>query len=265
MGILNITPDSFSDGGLYHDLSQAIDRTAIMIQEGADIIDVGGESTRPGAHPIDAEEEILRVIPVIAAIRKRFDITISIDTSKAEVMRQALHAGADMINDVYALSQPGSLAVVAASHVPVCLMHMQGRPKTMQLNPVYTDVVDTVKNFLQQRINTCIQAGIAQERIILDPGIGFGKTLQHNLTLLKNISKLHMLGCPLLIGFSRKRMLTQILASYGYSKAEQRLYGGMAMTAWSAVQKIGIIRTHDVAATKAVLISMQAVATDDAV
>ena len=257
MGILNVTPDSFSDGGRYGTLDQAIDRSAAMAHEGATIIDIGGESTRPGAVPVPVEEEIARVIPVLTAIKQRFAVSLSIDTSKAQVMHQALFLGVDIINDVHALTQPGSLAAVAASSAKVCLMHMQGTPKNMQLAPAYTDVVAEVKTFLQQRIQACVQAGIAKDRIMIDPGIGFGKTLQHNLLLLKHLSALHTLGCPVLIGFSRKRMFSQLLQANACSAEEQRLYGGLAATAWCVLQGVQIIRTHDVAATRAALATVQ--------
>lgn len=256
MGILNITPDSFSDGGQYLSLSEAIDKAAQIVNEGADIIDLGGESSRPGATPVSAAEEIARVIPVIEAIKQRFSIKISVDTHKTEVMQEALKRGIDIINDITALRTPGTLELIANStnhKVSVCLMHMQGNPQTMQQAPHYKDVVSEVSTFLHNRVATCIQAGIAKERIIVDPGIGFGKTLAHNLALIRNLNSFTNLGCTLLVGFSRKRMLMELLGQDKSIPPEQRLYGGLALASWCTVQGTDIIRTHDVAATVDVL------------
>ena len=207
MGILNVTPDSFSDGGKYNSLDNALAQAQKMIDAGVSIIDIGGESTRPGAPDVTLEEELERVIPAIKAIRARHDVWISIDTSKAEVMRQAVAAGADLINDVRALQEPGALEVAAEAGVPICLMHMQGQPRTMQSNPTYDDLLQDVSDFLQERIAACEAAGISKDKLILDPGFGFGKTLEHNYQLLAHLDKFHTLGLPLLAGMSRKSMI----------------------------------------------------------
>ena len=197
MGILNTTPDSFFDGGQFNLADHALNHAQQMINEGADIIDVGGESTRPGAAPVSAEDELQRVIPVIKAIREQSEVAISIDTSKAEVMKAAVKAGADMVNDVNALRAEDAVNVCAQLDVPVCLMHMQGEPRVMQKKPEYENVVDDIKSFLQQRIKVCEQAGIKRQQIILDPGFGFGKTLDHNLSLLKHLDEFAELDLPL--------------------------------------------------------------------
>lgn len=245
MGILNTTPDSFSDGGQFDSLSTAVDHVRQMIDEGADIIDIGGESTRPGAQPVSVEAELARVIPVISAIRQFSDIAISIDTSKPEVMQQAVEAGADMVNDVNALQAEGALAVCVQMDIPVCVMHMQGEPRTMQNNPHYDDVVQDIKNFLQRRIDDCAAAGIRREHIILDPGFGFGKTLEQNYSLLKHLDDFLSLGCPLLTGISRKSMIGMVLDA----DVEQRLAGSLSavVLAWSKGSRI--FRVHDVKAT----------------
>ncbi len=194
MGILNVTPDSFSDGGKYNSLDNALAQAEKMIDAGVSIIDIGGESTRPGAPDVTLEEELERVIPAIKAIRARHDVWISIDTSKAEVMRQAVSAGADLINDVRALQEPGALEIAAEAGVPICLMHMQGQPRTMQSDPTYDDLLQDVSDFLQERIAACEAAGISKGKLILDPGFGFGKTLEHNYQLLAHLDKFHTLG-----------------------------------------------------------------------
>src|SRR5512139_707325 len=206
MGIVNTTPDSFSDGGRWADPQSAIRHALTLLEEGADILDVGGESTRPGAKAVPADEEIRRVVPVIEALVREGSL-VSVDTKKPEVMRAALAAGAAMVNDVMALRAPGALEWAAASDVAVCLMHMQGEPQSMQQAPRYGDVVDEVKRFLQERVDACVAAGIGRERLVIDPGFGFGKTLQHNLALLKHLDRLTEFGLPVLAGLSRKSML----------------------------------------------------------
>jgi dihydropteroate synthase len=245
MGILNVTPDSFSDGGRYLDPAVAVMRARQMVTEGAAIIDVGGESTRPGAAAVAAEEEIARVVPVIAALAAELPVPVSVDTSKPAVMRAAVAAGAGLINDVCALQQPDALAAAAECGVPVCLMHMQGEPRTMQQAPHYADVVGEVCAFLAQRVVECVAAGIARERILLDPGFGFGKTLAHNLSLLKHLPELQALGLPLLVGMSRKSMIGAVLDA----PLEERLYGSLAVAALGAWLGAAIVRVHDVKAT----------------
>ena len=250
MGVINVTPDSFSDGGLFFQTDNAVKQAHNLIKQGADIIDIGGESTRPGAKEVSADEEISRVIPVIEKLRQtNKSITISIDTSKAEVMAEAIKAGADFINDVNALLSPGTLEVAAEYDVPVCLMHKQGMPQTMQHNPHYQDVVAEVMSFLDARIEACQKAGICSKNIIIDPGIGFGKTLEHNLALLKNIKQLKSLGYPLLIGVSRKTMIGQILDA----EVDERIYGSLAIAQFAYMQGADIFRVHDVKATVDVL------------
>ncbi len=255
MGILNTTPDSFSDGGSYTQLESALAQVERMIVDGASIIDIGGESTRPGAEDVSEEDELARVIPVLIAIKQRFDVLVSIDTSKAAVMNAAITAGADMINDVAALQNQGCLAAVAQSDVPVCLMHMQGLPRTMQNNPSYDHVINDIVAFFQQRIEACISAGIARERIILDPGFGFGKTLEQNFHLLANLSKFSQLKLPLLIGISRKSMIGNLLNR----DVKQRLAGSLSAAIIAAQQGANIIRVHDVEATVDALTVLQAV------
>lgn len=245
MGILNVTPDSFSDGGAYPDTAQAAARARQMVEEGAELIDVGGESTRPGAAAVDSETEISRVVPVIEAIRASCDAVISIDTSKPEVMRAAVAAGAAFINDVRALREPGALEVAASLEVAVCLMHMQGQPRTMQDAPDYDDVVTDVAAFLGERVESCCRAGMARERLVIDPGFGFGKTLRHNLLLLNNLHRLTEFGLPVLVGISRKSMIGAILDR----AVDQRLYGSLAAATISLMKGASIIRTHDVAPT----------------
>jgi dihydropteroate synthase len=245
MGILNVTPDSFSDGGKYTQFDYALEQAKQMIADGATIIDIGGESTRPGAEAVSENDELARVIPVLKAIKQRFNIVVSIDTSKASVMSAAIDAGADMINDVRALQNDGCLAAIANSNVPVCLMHMQGIPKNMQNSPSYDHVINDIRVFFQQRIDTCISAGIARERLILDPGFGFGKTLEQNFYLLANLSKFNQLGLPLLVGLSRKSMIGNLLNR----EVERRLAGSLATAIIAAQQGAHIIRVHDVQET----------------
>ncbi len=246
MAVLNVTPDSFSDGGCFQDINAALGRVTEMISQGADIIDVGGESTRPGAVQISVVEELQRVIPVIEAIHHRYpQIIISVDTSKPEVMQAAVAAGADLINDVRALTLPGALEAVADTQAAVCLMHMQGQPVSMQASPSYVDVLAEVNDFLTGRVNACIAAGITRERIVIDPGIGFGKALEHNLALLAHLPALMQLDLPLLVGVSRKSMIGALLNR----TVEQRLPGSVALATASVLAGASIIRAHDVAET----------------
>ncbi|MBB1463150.1 MULTISPECIES: dihydropteroate synthase [Vibrio] len=242
MGILNVTPDSFSDGGKFNSLDNALQQAERMIQAGVCIIDIGGESTRPGAPDVSLEEELARVIPAIKAIRTKFDVWISIDTSKAEVMRQAVEAGADLINDVRALQEPGALQAAAEANVPVCLMHMKGQPRTMQASPVYDDVLMDVEAFLQERVEACEAVGISKEQLILDPGFGFGKTIEHNYHLLAHLEKFHTLGLPVLAGMSRKSMIFKLL-----DKAPADcMVASVTCATIAAMKGAQIIRVHDV-------------------
>jgi dihydropteroate synthase len=245
MGVLNVTPDSFSDGGDFFSVGAALERALAMQAEGAAIIDIGGESTRPGAAPVSAEDEIRRVVPVIEALQARLTVPISIDTQKPEVMRAAVAAGAGFINDVNALRAPGALEAAVGCEVPVCLMHMQGEPRTMQADPHYDDVVGEVRGFLQQRAAACEQAGIAREHILLDPGFGFGKTLQHNLQLLARLETISALGFPLLVGLSRKSMIGKLL---GLDVGE-RLAASIALAVLAVERGAALVRAHDVAPT----------------
>jgi dihydropteroate synthase len=244
MGVLNVTPDSFSDGGRFVRLEAAIERGLAMVSEGAAFIDVGGESTRPGADPVSLEEELARVLPVVRALSAQAAV-ISIDTSKPEVMAQAAAAGAGLINDVRALRAPGALAAARDSGCAVCLMHMQGEPRTMQEAPRYGDVVAEVAQFLSARLEACRAAGIAADRLLIDPGFGFGKTFQHNLTLLQGLPQLTRLGAPLLAGLSRKSLVGTLTGRAG----GERLYGSLALAVWAALSGARVIRAHDVAAT----------------
>lgn len=245
MGILNVTPDSFSDGGRFKQLDAALYQAEQMLAQGAAILDVGGESTRPGAADVTEQDELARVIPVISAIRQRFDCVISVDTSKAAVMSAAVQAGADMINDVRALQEPGALAVAVSAKLPVCLMHMQGAPRQMQHNPQYQDVVAEVKQFLLQRAAQCELAGIRKEHIILDPGFGFGKSLAHNYALLQQLEEFAADGYAMLAGMSRKSMIGQLLNE----PVDQRLAGSLACATIAAIKGAHIIRVHDVKET----------------
>ncbi|MGI2174694.1 dihydropteroate synthase [Shewanella ulleungensis] len=254
MGIVNVTPDSFSDGGEYTDFEQACRHVDDMVEQGALIIDVGGESTRPGAAKVTIEQELARVIPIIEYTAKTHNVWISIDTSKPEVMEAAVNAGANLINDVRALQVPGALAMAASLDVPICLMHMQGEPQTMQESPSYDDVVDEVTAFFELRIAYCEAAGIERERLILDPGFGFGKTLAHNYRLLAMLPKLHEFHLPVLVGLSRKSMIGNLLGR----DTDQRLAGSLAGALIAAQQGAQIIRVHDVAETLDVLKVMSA-------
>lgn len=241
MGILNVTPDSFSDGGQFNSLELALEQAQRMIDAGVTIIDIGGESTRPGAPDVSLDEELARVVPIIQAIRARSDVWISIDTSKAEVMAQAIAAGADIINDVRALQEPGALEVAAQSGLPICLMHMKGQPRTMQANPSYDDLMVEVGEFLQERMQACQAAGIDKAQLILDPGFGFGKTLEHNYHMLAHLEQFHRFGLPLLAGMSRKSMLFKLL-----DKAPAECMAASVSCATIAAMKgAQIIRVHD--------------------
>tara|TARA_B100000989_G_scaffold289996_1_gene262589 strand:- start:489 stop:1343 length:855 start_codon:yes stop_codon:yes gene_type:complete len=257
MGVLNVTPDSFSDGGQFSDLDKAVQHALAMIRQGASIIDIGGESTRPNAKEVSLDDELSRVIPVIKALRRQSDVTISIDTSKPDVMKAAVEAGANLINDVYALQKPGAIEMAASLGVPVCLMHMQANPETMQENPSYVDVVDEVNTFFVQRLLACEEAGIKKQNVILDPGFGFGKTLQHNLSLLAKFSDFTIHGCPVLAGLSRKSMIGQLLDK----EVEQRAVGSVAAALLAVVNGASIIRVHDVADTSDALKIFNAVQT----
>ncbi|MFS1916517.1 MULTISPECIES: dihydropteroate synthase [unclassified Vibrio] len=242
MGILNVTPDSFSDGGKFNSLDNALLQAERMIQAGVSIIDIGGESTRPGAPDVSLEEELARVIPAIKAIRAKFDVWISIDTSKAQVMRQAVEAGADLINDVRALQEPGALEAAADANVPVCLMHMKGQPRTMQANPNYDDVLTDVEAFLKERVEACEAVGIPKDQLILDPGFGFGKTIEHNYHLLAHLEKFHRLGLPVLAGMSRKSMLFKLLDKV----PADCMVASVTCATIAAIKGAQIIRVHDV-------------------
>jgi dihydropteroate synthase len=246
MGILNVTPDSFSDGNLYAGVDAALERAAQIVAEGAAIVDVGGESTRPGAAAVDESTEIARVVPVIEGIAAASDIAISIDSSKPKVMAAAVAAGACIVNDVYALRAPGARAWAAESKVGVCLMHMQGEPRTMQDHPHYDDVVAEVSEFLTHERDECIRSGVAGDAIALDPGLGFGKSLAHNLTLLRSLAHFAALDSPLLVGVSRKSFIGRVLGR----SVNDRLYGGLGLAALAVTLGARIIRTHDVGATR---------------
>lgn len=244
MGIVNVTPDSFSDGGKYSSTDLAVAHALELIAQGADILDIGGESTRPGAEPVSLDEELRRVIPVIEALSAVSTVPLSIDTYKPEVMRQAIAAGADIVNDVRALQEGCAVKIVANSKAGVCLMHMQGMPQTMQLAPSYQDVVAEVKQFLAERMQVVIAAGITQDRILLDPGFGFGKTTAHNIALIQHLDVISELG-PLLVGLSRKAVLGKIAGG----DEQQRLHAGLASSVISAMKGAKIVRVHDVKAT----------------
>jgi len=259
-GVLNVTPDSFFDGGqLYRsgrlDIDQVLHRVEQMHSEGVDIVDVGGESTRPGAASVSEQQELDRVIPVVAAIASRFDLPTSVDTSTAKVITESVAAGATMINDVRALRREGAIEAVVAADVPVCLMHMAGEPGDMQQNPEYSEVVDDVSQFLLQRVEVCERAGIRRERMLLDPGFGFGKNLQHNIDLFKGLSKIAELGFPLLVGVSRKSMIGAILDR----GVEQRMVGSVALAMLAVQRGANILRVHDIAATRDALKMLAAV------
>ena len=249
MGILNITPDSFSDGGKYLTLNEALKRAHEMIEEGVDIIDIGGESTRPGSEPVSLDEELKRITPIIEALKKDSDIAISVDTYKPQVMKEAIDRDVSMINDVYALRQPGAIDVIKHSKVGICLMHMQGTPQTMQINPHYTNVVSEVKSFLEARANDLLSEGVEKSRMILDPGFGFGKTFEHNITLLQDLESFKSLKLPLLVGLSRKSFIRKILNG----EHDDHLSGSIAAAIFSVIKGAKILRVHDIKETKSAL------------
>ncbi|MEE5130465.1 dihydropteroate synthase [Pseudomonas alliivorans] len=257
MGILNATPDSFSDGGRYSRLDAALRHAEAMVEAGATLIDVGGESTRPGARPVSPEEEVQRVAPVVELIARELDVIISVDTSTPEVIVESARLGAGLINDVRSLRRPGALEAAAATGLPVCLMHMLGEPGDMQDNPHYQDLVGEVSAFLVDRMERCELAGIPRGRIILDPGFGFAKTLEHNLSLFKHMEALHALGRPLLVGVSRKSMIGAVLGR----PVGERLIGGLALAALAMTKGARILRVHDVAETADVVRMIAAVET----
>ena len=259
MGILNVTPDSFSDGGRYNRIDAALRHAEQMLEAGATIIDVGGESTRPGAPPVSAEEELQRVAPVVEQLVCRLDALVSVDTSSPALMREAALLGAGMINDVRSLSRDGALQAAAQGNLAVCLMHMQGEPQTMQDSPQYDDVTTAVRTFLADRVAACEAAGIARERLLIDPGFGFAKTLAHNLSLFRHMQALHDLHLPLLVGVSRKSMIGKVLGR----EVDQRLAGSLALAALAVQQGAHILRVHDVAETVDVLRMLEAVAEAD--
>lgn len=257
MGVVNVTPDSFSDGGRYFDADRAVEHALQLVAEGAAILDIGGESTRPGAEPVAIDEELRRVIPLIERISSQTNVAISVDTSKAVVAREAIAAGASLVNDITGLTgDPEMLGVVAQSDCRVCVMHMRGTPRTMQRDPQYDDVVGEVMAYLAGRRNALEAVDIARDRILLDPGIGFGKTFQHNLELLRRISEFHELGCQLLVGHSRKRFLGEILGD----PAADRTAATLGVSLWLASQGVQVIRVHDVRPTVEALKTYGAVA-----
>ncbi len=241
MAILNVTPDSFSDGGKYNSIELALAQVDKMIKAGVSIVDVGGESTRPGAPDVSLEEELRRVVPVIKAIREKYDVWISVDTSKAEVMRQAIDAGADLINDIRSLQEPGALEVAAEASLPICLMHMKGQPRTMQVDPHYDDLMGDVSAFLEERIAACEAAGIDKSQLILDPGFGFGKTIEHNYHMLAHLEKFHEFGLPILAGMSRKSMIFKLLDK----PAAECTNASVVCATIAAMKGAQIIRVHD--------------------
>jgi dihydropteroate synthase len=248
MGVVNVTPDSFSDGGQFYNPEEAIAHALKLEEEGADILDIGGESTRPGAQPVTPEEEQARILPVIEGVCKaKKRALVSVDTRHSDTMQKAVEAGANIINDISALGHDTeSLNVVVQTGVSVILMHMQGTPETMQARPQYDDVVDDVFAYLQERVRVCMEAGVLQNRIICDPGIGFGKTLENNLSILKNIDKFHELGCPILLGASRKSFIEKACPD---TPPEARLPGSLAAALWGLQQGVQLFRVHDVAET----------------
>jgi len=259
MGILNVTPDSFSDGGRFSQRDAALRHAEAMLRAGASLIDVGGESTRPGARAVSPVEELERVAPVVEAIAAELDVIISVDTSTPAVMRETARLGVGLINDVRSLQRDGALDAAADSGLPVCLMHMRGEPTTMQQNPQYVDVLAEVRDFLAERMAACATAGIAVERLILDPGFGFAKTLEHNLSLFKHMEALHGLGRPLLVGVSRKSMIGKVLGH----EVGGRLYGSLGLAALAITKGAHILRVHDVAETVDVVRMLAAVEAAD--
>ena len=249
MGILNVTPDSFSDGGHFFSPKKAIDHAFQMLDEGADMIDIGGESTKPGALPVSIDEEIARIKPVLEALKNETNLYLSLDTNKAKVMELGLDLGVSMINDVYALRNEGTMDVIAKSSCDVCLMHMQGKPQTMQTNPQYNDVVNEVKSFLSDRINACLKNDIHQDRIVIDPGFGFGKTFENNLNIFNSIAQFHDLKSPILLGISRKSMIRTIIGD----NEDDIIQLSAFMAALAAQRGASILRVHDVKETQKAL------------
>jgi dihydropteroate synthase len=254
MGVVNVTPDSFYDGGRYASSAAAITHARRLAEEGADLLDVGGESSRPGSQAVPLEEELARVLPVLDGLRD-LEVPVSVDTTKPDVMRAAIAGGAAMINDITALAAPGAIDAVATSDAAVCLMHMQGEPRTMQADPVYADVVAEVREFLAARVAACVAAGIPRDRIVIDPGFGFGKTVEHNLTLLRSLGAIAALGVPVLAGWSRKSSLGRITGR----ALEERLAASLAAALIAVQHGARIVRVHDVAATRDVLAVLAAV------
>ncbi len=255
MGILNVTPDSFSDGGRFNGVEAALNHARSMVEAGATLVDVGGESTRPGAAVVSEQEELDRVAPVVEVIAAELDVVISVDTSSPAVMRETARLGAGLINDVRSLQREGALAAAAETCLPVCLMHMRGEPSTMQREPCYGDLLADVRDFLAGRVRACVVAGIQADRLLLDPGFGFAKTLQHNLLLFRHMGMLHELGCPLLVGVSRKSMIGQVLGG----DVGQRLNGSLALAALAVAKGARIVRVHDVKETVEVVRMIEAV------
>jgi dihydropteroate synthase len=254
MGIINVTPDSFSDAGQFFDPSTAVDHALRLVAEGADLIDIGGESTRPYSEPVTMADELRRVLPVVERLSTQVDVPISIDTTKADVARAAIEAGVEIINDVTGLAGDPAMAEIAAhSGVGVCAMHMQGRPQTMQDNPTYTDVVAEVRNYLRDRRDALIAAGISPDRICLDPGIGFGKTHEHNITLMRHCYEFHALGCPLLVGHSRKGFLGKLIGNKEADRTNATVGAALAL----AVQGVQIIRVHDIRPVREALLAFE--------
>ncbi|HEV8645293.1 MAG TPA: dihydropteroate synthase [Burkholderiales bacterium] len=254
MGVVNVTPDSFSDGGCFFGAQQAVEHARILIDEGADILDIGGESSRPGAEPVSLDEELRRVMPVLEKLAG-LSVPVSVDTCKPEVMRCAIAAGAVMVNDINALREPGTLEAVAESQAAVCLMHMQGEPRTMQQDPHYEDVVSEVAEFLARRVDAALQAGIARERIVIDPGFGFGKKTAHNLELLRGLRRIADLGQPVLVGLSRKSLFGKITGK----PVADRVSASVAAALLAAERGAALVRVHDVAATRDALLVLNAI------
>lgn len=245
MGILNVTPDSFSDGGHHNNLDKALQHAQLMLSAGATLIDIGGESTRPGALEVSEQEELDRVVPVVEALANRFDVWLSVDTSKAAVIAESARAGTHLINDIRSLQEPGALEAAAQSELPVCLMHMQGQPQSMQQSPHYDDLLADINQFFKHHIERCVAAGIAKNKLLLDPGFGFGKNLAHNYQLLARLAELHHFELPLLVGMSRKTMVGQLLNV----PPQQRVIGSVACAVIAAMQGAQIVRVHDVKET----------------
>lgn len=259
MGVLNITPDSFSDGGLFLGVDNAVKHGELMAADGADIIDIGGESSRPGAETISIEQELERVIPVIERLSQVVDCPISIDTCKPEVMQAAVRAGAGFINDINALQAPGALEAASKLGVPVCLMHMQGKPETMQKDPFYKNVTEEVKAFIGDRVSACIKAGLKRDKLVIDPGFGFGKSVAHNLELLRNLSQFKDFGLPILAGLSRKSLIEKVLGR----PVDQRLPASLALAVVAVQNGATILRVHDVAETRDAISMTEAIARTD--